>query len=108
LVYGRISEFPEKIEEGSPGSCLKIRVIRERRAVGADLSPNWRILVATAIDAMQDHRHLTSEDVLRFLGVGLTLETLRLVIRELLSDCAVCQGTLEKVAQSHPNLSKPL
>jgi len=50
------------------------------------------------------HRHLTSEDVLRFLGVGLTLGTLRLVIRELLSDCAVCQETLEQVVRSHPEL----
>ena len=52
--------------------------------------------------AMQDHRHLTSEDVLRFVGVGLTLATLRLVIRELLSDCAICQEALEQVARSHP------
>jgi len=52
---------------------------------------------------MQDHRHLTSEDVLRFLGVGLTLATLRLVIRELLLDCALCQQTLEEVARSHPD-----
>jgi hypothetical protein len=53
---------------------------------------------------MPDHRHLTSEDVLRFLGVGLTVATLRLVIRELLSDCAICQETLERVARSHPEL----
>ena len=58
--------------------------------------------------AMQDHRHLASEDVLRFLGAGLTLATLRLVIRELLSDCAVCQETLDQVARSHPGLTEPL
>jgi hypothetical protein len=51
---------------------------------------------------MQDHRHLTSEDVLRFLGVGLTLATLRLVVRELLWDCAICQEAIEQVARSHP------
>ncbi|MEA2558510.1 MAG: hypothetical protein QOH06_14 [Acidobacteriota bacterium] len=54
---------------------------------------------------MQEHRHLTSEDVLRFVGVGLTLATLRLVIRELLWDCAVCQETLEQIARSHPDLA---
>ena len=57
--------------------------------------------------AMQDHRHLTAEDVLRFLGVGLTMQTLRLVIRELLFDCAVCQGMLKQVAKSHPSLAEP-
>ena len=53
---------------------------------------------------MQDHRHLTSEDVLRFVGVGLTLATLRLVVRELLSDCALCQQAIEQVARSRPEL----
>ena len=53
---------------------------------------------------MEEHRHLTSEDVLRFVGVGLTLPTLRLVIRELLSDCAICQETVEQVARNHPHL----
>lgn len=54
---------------------------------------------------MQDHRHLTSEDVLRFAGVGLTLATLKLVIRELLGDCTVCRETLEQVERSHPGLA---
>lgn len=56
---------------------------------------------------MQDHRHLTTEDVLRFVGAGLTLPTLRLVVRELLSDCAVCQEAIEQVARSHPGLVDP-
>jgi len=49
-----------------------------------------------------EHRHLTAEDVLRFLGVGLTLPTLRLVVRELLADCAVCQEAIERTARDHP------
>lgn len=57
---------------------------------------------------MQEHRHLTSEDVLRYVGVGLTLPTLRLVIRELLSDCAICQQAVEQVAREHPRLAEPL
>lgn len=56
---------------------------------------------------MRDHRHLTSEDVLRFLGVGLTLPTLRLVIRELLSDCAVCQEAIERAARNRPDPVEP-
>lgn len=51
---------------------------------------------------MQDHRHLTTEDVLRFVGAGLTLPTLRLVVRELLADCAVCREAIEQAARTHP------
>jgi hypothetical protein len=56
---------------------------------------------------MKDHRHLTSEDVVRFLEVGLTLPTLRLVIRELLSDCAVCQEAIERAVRSRPDPVEP-
>lgn len=49
-----------------------------------------------------EHRHLTAEDVLRFLGVGLTLPTLRLVVRELLADCAVCREVVEQAAREQP------
>lgn len=48
---------------------------------------------------MESHRHLTSEDVKRFLGIGLTLPTLRLVIRELLGDCSVCLEAVEQAEQ---------